>query len=122
MNVRVLGTKSTRQYISHSFAVPSALLAIHNTCTVARSQHSTYVTLQISITLEDSVEYDILEEPESPGVRGKRSACIPANDKAVLTVRVTPKVIADVNLTVSATVDPTDFPACGEGANSPQRR
>nr|AYV97196.1 alpha-2 macroglobulin [Portunus trituberculatus] len=78
--------------------------------------------LPISITLEDSVEYDILEEPESPGVRGKRSACIPANDKAVLTVRVTPKVIADVNLTVSAAVDATDFPACGEAANSPQRR
>lgn len=78
--------------------------------------------LPISITLEDSVEYDILEEPGSPGVRGKRSACIPANDKAVLTVRVTPKVIADVNLTVSAAVDATDFPACGEAANSPQRR
>ncbi|XP_063849335.1 alpha-2-macroglobulin-like [Scylla paramamosain] len=78
--------------------------------------------LPITITLEDSVEYDILEEPELPGARGKRSACIPANDKVVLTVRVTPKVVADVNLTVSAAVDATDFPTCGEGANSPQKR
>ena len=76
--------------------------------------------------MKDSVEYEILEETgtgtKAAGVRGKRSVCIPPNDKAVLTVRIRPLVIADVNLTVSAAVDATEFPTCGAGPNSPQRR
>lgn len=78
-------------------------------------------TPQVSLNLEDSTEYEILEEAGAPGVRGKRSACIPPNDKAVLTVRIRPSEIADVNLTVSAAVDATEVTGCGAGANSPQR-
>ncbi|XP_050717837.1 pregnancy zone protein-like isoform X3 [Eriocheir sinensis] len=77
--------------------------------------------LPVRVTLEDSTEYEILEEAGAPGVRGKRSACIPPNDKAVLTVRVRPSEIADVNLTVSAAVDAAEVGECGAGANSPQR-
>ncbi|XP_050717838.1 alpha-2-macroglobulin-like isoform X1 [Eriocheir sinensis] len=77
--------------------------------------------LPVRVTLEDSTEYEILEEAGAPGVRGKRSACIPSNDKAVLTVRVRPSKIADVNLTVSAAVDAAEVGTCGAGANSPQR-
>ena len=35
---------------------------------------------------------------------------MPPNDEAVLTLRVWPLGIADVNLTVSDAVDATDFP------------
>ncbi|KAK4303730.1 hypothetical protein Pmani_024278 [Petrolisthes manimaculis] len=76
--------------------------------------------LPVSLTLEPSPEYEILEEaPQEAAVRGKRSACIPPNDKVVLTVRIKPSEIADVNISVSAAVDQTSQPGCGAGLTTP---
>ncbi|KAK3848744.1 hypothetical protein Pcinc_044478, partial [Petrolisthes cinctipes] len=80
--------------------------------------------LPVSLTLEPSPEYEILKEAPQEEARGKRSACVPPNDKVVLTVRIKPSEIADVNISVSAAVDETSQPGCGAGLTTPppQRR
>ncbi|KAK4324552.1 hypothetical protein Pmani_004827 [Petrolisthes manimaculis] len=79
--------------------------------------------LPVSLTLEPSPQYEILEEaPQKEGEGGKRSACVPPNDKKVLTVRIKPSEIADVNISVVATVDQASQPGCGGGQTTPPQR
>ncbi|XP_071524396.1 alpha-1-inhibitor 3-like [Panulirus ornatus] len=79
-------------------------------------------SIPVTVTVEESSEYEILEDAAYQGTRGKRSACVPANDKVVQTVRIKPSVIGDVNLTVSAFVDHQFPEACGSGDTSISRR
>lgn len=77
------------------------------------------------MVLEDSPEYEILEETGAdinPGTRGKRAACVPPQDKKVVTVRIKPTVIADVNITVSAAVDQSVDSTCAVQTTLPQKR
>ncbi|KAK3876687.1 hypothetical protein Pcinc_018566 [Petrolisthes cinctipes] len=74
--------------------------------------------LPVSLTLEPSPQYEILEAPQE-GEGGKRSACVPPNDKKVLTVRIKPSEIADVNISVVATVDQASQPGCGGDQTTP---
>lgn len=79
----------------------------------------------MSLVLEDSLEYEILEESGpniGKAIKGKRSACVPPQDKKVVTVRIKPTVIADVNLTVSAAVDESADPTCAVQGTLPQKR
>lgn len=80
------------------------------------------------MVLEPSPEYDILEEPGNEVIgeeeanadptvsllaAGQHRSCIPAQDKTVHTVRLRPKVLNDVNITVWAEVDELYPDVCG---------
>ncbi|KAK4311143.1 hypothetical protein Pmani_017345 [Petrolisthes manimaculis] len=79
--------------------------------------------LPVSLSLEPSPQYEILKEAlQKEGEEGKRSACVPPNDKAVLTVRIKPSEIAEVNISVSAAVDQASQPGCGDGQTPPPQR
>ncbi|KAK4321505.1 hypothetical protein Pmani_007700 [Petrolisthes manimaculis] len=79
--------------------------------------------LPVSLSLEPSSQYEILKEAlQKEGEEGKRSACVPPNDKAVLTVRIKPTEIAEVNISVSAAVDQASQPGCGDGQTPPPQR
>lgn len=69
--------------------------------------------LPVKVILEESSEYEILEDPGSEHPVGHQSACIPQQDKNVHTVRIRPLVIGDVNITVGAFVDEVYPEACG---------
>ncbi|KAK3869382.1 hypothetical protein Pcinc_025298 [Petrolisthes cinctipes] len=85
--------------------------------------------LPVKVVLEASPEYDILEAPgigggvvvetevgvvgDDVGGVGKHRSCIPAQDKTVHTVRLRPKTLGDVNITVWAEVDPLYPDVCG---------
>ena len=63
--------------------------------------------------LEESSEYDILSDEGSELGEGSRSSCIPAQDKTVHSIRIRPKAIGDVNITVTAFVDTNSLSTCG---------
>nr|XP_053627804.1 alpha-1-inhibitor 3-like [Cherax quadricarinatus] len=77
--------------------------------------------IPVTVQVEESSEYDILEEPGQQGL-GKQSSCLPAQDKVVRTVRIKPGVIGEVNITVTAFVDHQFSGACGSGDTSITRR
>ena len=69
-------------------------------------------SFQVQITLQPSDEYDILEDNSSTvsanqSAAGIRSSCIPAQDKYVHTIKIQPKAVGDVNMTIAASVDTT---------------
>ncbi|XP_050718244.1 alpha-1-inhibitor 3-like isoform X4 [Eriocheir sinensis] len=65
-------------------------------------------SLPVKVILGASEQYDILD-----AANGTRSSCIPSQDKVVHTVRVKPKVVGDMNLTVEAFVDELYPEVCG---------
>ncbi|XP_064106159.1 alpha-1-inhibitor 3-like isoform X3 [Macrobrachium nipponense] len=69
--------------------------------------------LPVKIILQESSEYEILEDPENELPAGHQSTCIPQQDKKVHTVKIRPLVIGDVNITVGAFVDEEYPEACG---------
>ncbi|KAK8754666.1 hypothetical protein OTU49_017522, partial [Cherax quadricarinatus] len=77
--------------------------------------------IPVTVQVEESSEYDILEEPGQQGL-GKQSSCLPAQDKVVRTVRIKPGVIGEVNITVTAFVDHQFSGTCGSGDTSITRR
>nr|XP_045622212.1 murinoglobulin-1-like [Procambarus clarkii] len=77
-----------------------------------------YLDQPIPVTVEvrESAEYEIVDEA------GKRSSCLPAQDKVVHTVRIKPREIGEVNITVAAFVDHDYSEPCGSGGTSIDRR
>ncbi|KAG0728380.1 Murinoglobulin-1 [Chionoecetes opilio] len=72
-------------------------------------------SLPVRVVLAPSDEYDILDDPLATTAlpTGSKSSCIPSQDKAVHTVKIRPKVLGDVNLTVEAYVDELFPEVCG---------
>nr|AEC50080.1 alpha-2-macroglobulin [Pacifastacus leniusculus] len=77
--------------------------------------------IPVTVMVKESDEYEILESSEE-GVRGKRSSCLPAQDKVVHTVRIKPQEIGEVNITVAAFIDHEYSEPCGSGDASINRR
>ncbi|XP_076068986.1 murinoglobulin-1-like [Oratosquilla oratoria] len=72
--------------------------------------------LPVKVILEGSSDFDIFgEEGEVVVANGERSACVPAREKVTHTVRIGPKVLGNVNLTVAAFVDDSLLQDCGSG-------
>ncbi|KAG7168906.1 Murinoglobulin-2-like 1, partial [Homarus americanus] len=76
----------------------------------------------VSVRVETSPEYELMEGSGTQGDRGRRSSCLPAQDKVVHTVKIKPLVIGEVNITVSAFVDYQYPEPCGSGDTSIHRR
>ena len=67
------------------------------------------------MTVEQNSGYEILEEGNSTTVvKGAQdqAACIPTKNKEVFTVRIRPKELGEINITVSAVVDEAAVSAC----------
>ncbi|XP_070000255.1 alpha-2-macroglobulin [Penaeus vannamei] len=69
--------------------------------------------LPVKVVLEESHEYEIIEEPESQLPLGHRIACIPPQDKVVHIVKIRSRVLGDVNITIDAFVDELYPEVCG---------
>ncbi|XP_071524049.1 alpha-1-inhibitor 3-like [Panulirus ornatus] len=79
-------------------------------------------SIPVTVVMVDSPEYEILKDSATKGLGGKRSSCLPAQDKVVHTVKIRPMAIGDVNITVVAFVD-HEFPGtCGSGDTSIRKR
>ncbi|KAG7168921.1 Alpha-1-inhibitor 3-like, partial [Homarus americanus] len=78
--------------------------------------------IPVSVSVGESAEYEIIQEPGAPGELGRRSSCLPAQDKVVHTVKIKPLVIGEVNITVSAFVDYQYSEPCGSGDTSIEKR
>nr|XP_045625235.1 murinoglobulin-2-like isoform X1 [Procambarus clarkii] len=78
--------------------------------------------LPVTVEVRESAEYEILEEAGEQGEPGQRSSCVPAQDKVVHTVRIKPREIGEVNITVAAFVNPEHSQPCGSGDSSINRR
>ncbi|XP_069170675.1 alpha-1-inhibitor 3 isoform X3 [Procambarus clarkii] len=78
--------------------------------------------IPVSVRVQKSEEYQILEEATEQIVLGKRSSCVPAQDKVVHIVRIKPLVIGEVNISVAAFVDHEYSQPCGSGDSSINRR
>ncbi|XP_069170765.1 alpha-2-macroglobulin-like [Procambarus clarkii] len=78
--------------------------------------------IPVSVRVQESEEYQILEEATEQIVLGKRSSCVPAHDKVVHIVRIKPLVIGEVNISVAAFVDHEYSQPCGSGDSSINRR
>ncbi|XP_064093307.1 alpha-1-inhibitor 3-like isoform X2 [Macrobrachium nipponense] len=68
-------------------------------------------TLPVTLRLEESSEYKILDEP-SEGPKGQRTTCLAAKDKDVITFRIDLLSLGDVNLTVTAFIDHDNSEDC----------
>ncbi|XP_071524073.1 alpha-1-inhibitor 3-like [Panulirus ornatus] len=69
--------------------------------------------LPVSVTLRESPEYEILQESSKTGIPGQHISCVAAQSKVVHTVKISPSVIGQVNITVAAFVDHQSSDACG---------
>lgn len=79
-------------------------------------------SLPVTVRLEESPEYEILEEPGLQGPIGQRTSCLAKQDKEVHTVRINALTLGDVNLTVSAFIDYENSQSCSSGNTSVTRR
>ncbi|XP_042877953.1 alpha-2-macroglobulin-like isoform X5 [Penaeus japonicus] len=69
--------------------------------------------LPVKVVLEESPEYEIIEEPESQLPLGHKIACISPQDKVVHVVKIRSRVLGDVNITIDAFVDELYPEVCG---------
>ncbi|XP_068236210.1 alpha-1-inhibitor 3-like [Palaemon carinicauda] len=78
-------------------------------------------TLPITIRLEESSEYLIVDEPTEE-VKGQRTTCLAAQDKDVVTVKIDLLSLGDVNLTVTAFIDYDNSDGCNTDDKSVSKR
>ncbi|XP_069174260.1 alpha-1-inhibitor 3-like [Procambarus clarkii] len=71
--------------------------------------------LPIRVTLQESVEYKIVDEPGTSGAMGRRTSCVGAQEKVVHTVKLDFLALGEVNITVAAFVDHLSALQCGPG-------
>lgn len=62
--------------------------------------------------LEESPEYEVVEDPALGGTGNERTSCLAPQDKVVHTIKIQALALGDVNLTVSAFVDSSIPEAC----------
>ncbi|KAB7500968.1 Alpha-2-macroglobulin-like protein 1, partial [Armadillidium nasatum] len=66
-------------------------------------------------------KFDILADTGSEGGSGVKTACVPANDKTVVSIRIQAREVGDVNISVKAEVMENATDSCGSG-NVQQKR
>ncbi|XP_047480379.1 alpha-1-inhibitor 3-like [Penaeus chinensis] len=69
-------------------------------------------SLPVRVILEESPEYEVVEDPALGGTGNERTSCLAPQDKVVHTIKIQALALGDVNLTVSAFVDSSIPEAC----------
>ncbi|XP_042884512.1 alpha-1-inhibitor 3-like isoform X2 [Penaeus japonicus] len=68
--------------------------------------------LPVRVILEESPEYEVVEDPTGEAAGNQRTSCLAPQDKVVHTIKIQALALGDVNLTVSAFVDSSIPEAC----------
>nr|XP_045600836.1 alpha-1-inhibitor 3-like [Procambarus clarkii] len=73
------------------------------------------LSLPVTVTLQESTEYKIVDEPGTSVATGRRTSCVGAQEKVVHTVKLDLLALGEVNITVAAFVDHLSALQCGPG-------